>query len=122
MIKCIYGDYGGLGVSIFTHSRTTVWGRINNINIDMKHLSIDLINLFYRYGNTRVNSNMSNWCWSLNGGGEFTVSSLRKEIDNKLFESTNLPTILSKLVPRKINVFTWRWEIVHQIQPCSEGG
>ncbi|CAH1415793.1 unnamed protein product [Lactuca virosa] len=108
VITCIYGDQGGLGVTIPLGKRNTVWGRITNVCKDLEPFNIDLNTLFYRRNDYGGNSNGSKWCWSLDASGDFTVSSLRKEIDKSFLESTNTPTVWTNIVPGKINIFIWR--------------
>lgn len=67
VIRCIYGEHGGLDVSISSHNRTNVWERINKINIDMEKSNIDLINLFYRIVDMMSKSISNNWSWTSMG-------------------------------------------------------
>nr|GEU47367.1 RNA-directed DNA polymerase, eukaryota, reverse transcriptase zinc-binding domain protein [Tanacetum cinerariifolium] len=53
------------------------------------------------------NSN-DNWSWSLDGGGDFTVSSVRKAIDNHILPKGTTKTRWIKEVPIKINIHAWK--------------
>jgi hypothetical protein len=48
------------------------------------------------------------WSWSLEGSGEFTVASLRKEIDDKRLLGVSSKTRWIKSVPIKVNVHAWK--------------
>nr|GEY41854.1 RNA-directed DNA polymerase, eukaryota [Tanacetum cinerariifolium] len=53
------------------------------------------------------NSN-DRWSWSLDGGGDFTVSSVRKAIDNHILPKGTTKTRWIKEVPIKINIHAWK--------------
>ncbi|GJX54549.1 RNA-directed DNA polymerase, eukaryota, reverse transcriptase zinc-binding domain protein [Tanacetum coccineum] len=53
------------------------------------------------------NSN-DRWSWSLDGGGDFTVSSVRKAIDNHILPKGITKTRWIKEVPIKINIHAWK--------------
>nr|GFA24865.1 RNA-directed DNA polymerase, eukaryota, reverse transcriptase zinc-binding domain protein [Tanacetum cinerariifolium] len=53
------------------------------------------------------NSN-DRWSWSLDGGGDFTVSSVRKAIDNRILPKGSTKTRWIKEVPIKINIHAWK--------------
>nr|GEW46459.1 RNA-directed DNA polymerase, eukaryota, reverse transcriptase zinc-binding domain protein [Tanacetum cinerariifolium] len=48
------------------------------------------------------------WSWSLSGHGEFSVKSAREVIDKHVLITSSTPTRWSKVLPIKLNVFTWR--------------
>ncbi|GJT33965.1 RNA-directed DNA polymerase, eukaryota [Tanacetum coccineum] len=48
------------------------------------------------------------WFWSLNGMGEYSVSSVRKVIDERCLPGMSNQTRWSKEVPIKINVHAWK--------------
>ncbi|KAL4587464.1 hypothetical protein LXL04_000335 [Taraxacum kok-saghyz] len=48
------------------------------------------------------------WSWELNQNKQFTVSSLRRALDEKTLDTNIIPTIWRTEVPRKINIFIWR--------------
>ncbi|GJT98978.1 RNA-directed DNA polymerase, eukaryota, reverse transcriptase zinc-binding domain protein [Tanacetum coccineum] len=48
------------------------------------------------------------WSWSLVGSGDFSVSSVRKFIDDVLLPKTSTKTSWIKAVPIKINVHAWK--------------
>lgn len=54
--------------------------RISHVRIELEPFNIDLNSLFYRSNDSRGNSNIGRWCWSLDGGEDYTMSSLRREV------------------------------------------
>nr|GEU39486.1 RNA-directed DNA polymerase, eukaryota, reverse transcriptase zinc-binding domain protein [Tanacetum cinerariifolium] len=48
------------------------------------------------------------WTWALENSGEFTVSSVRKHIDDKLIPGVGSKTRWIKYVPIKVNVNAWK--------------
>ncbi|GJW97147.1 RNA-directed DNA polymerase, eukaryota, partial [Tanacetum coccineum] len=48
------------------------------------------------------------WTWSLEGSGEFSVSSIRKTIDAAFLPCGNVKTRWVKEVPIKINILAWK--------------
>nr|GEY24798.1 RNA-directed DNA polymerase, eukaryota, reverse transcriptase zinc-binding domain protein [Tanacetum cinerariifolium] len=48
------------------------------------------------------------WTWALENSGEFTVSSVRKHIDDKLIPEVGSKTRWIKYVPIKVNVNAWK--------------
>lgn len=48
------------------------------------------------------------WSWTLEDDGSFSVSSLRRAIDDLSLKKQPSPSRWLNLVPSKINVFTWR--------------
>ncbi|GKC21548.1 RNA-directed DNA polymerase, eukaryota, reverse transcriptase zinc-binding domain protein [Tanacetum coccineum] len=48
------------------------------------------------------------WVWSLEGSGEFSVSSVRKLIDDALLPEVTTKTRWIKAVPIKVNVHAWK--------------
>ncbi|GKC59119.1 hypothetical protein Tco_1086717, partial [Tanacetum coccineum] len=48
------------------------------------------------------------WTWSLEGSGEFSVSSIRKTIDASFLPCGNVKTRWVKEVPIKINILAWK--------------
>nr|GEZ26745.1 RNA-directed DNA polymerase, eukaryota [Tanacetum cinerariifolium] len=51
------------------------------------------------------------WVWSLEGSGDFTVSSVRKLIDDVLLPEVSTKTRWIKAVPIKVNVHAWKVKI-----------
>nr|GEY54520.1 RNA-directed DNA polymerase, eukaryota, reverse transcriptase zinc-binding domain protein [Tanacetum cinerariifolium] len=51
------------------------------------------------------------WVWSLEGSGDFTVSSVRKLIDDVLLPEVSTKTRWIKEVPIKVNVHAWKVKI-----------
>nr|GEW38093.1 putative RNA-directed DNA polymerase, eukaryota, reverse transcriptase zinc-binding domain protein [Tanacetum cinerariifolium] len=54
-----------------------------------------------------MSSASDRWAWSLNGKGVFSMKSTREEIDKHLLVTFSSPTRWSKLLPIKVNVFSW---------------
>ncbi|GJV18660.1 RNA-directed DNA polymerase, eukaryota, reverse transcriptase zinc-binding domain protein [Tanacetum coccineum] len=55
-----------------------------------------------------LSSSQDRWIWSLEGSGEFSVSSIRKVIDSIYLPCSSLKTRWLKEVPIKINIHAWR--------------
>nr|GEW51184.1 RNA-directed DNA polymerase, eukaryota, reverse transcriptase zinc-binding domain protein [Tanacetum cinerariifolium] len=55
-----------------------------------------------------LNNSTHRWAWNLGGSGEFSVSSVRKYIDDHLLPSGAMKTRWIKEVPIKINVHAWK--------------
>ncbi|GJX07697.1 RNA-directed DNA polymerase, eukaryota, reverse transcriptase zinc-binding domain protein [Tanacetum coccineum] len=51
------------------------------------------------------------WVWGLEGSGDFTVASIRREIDEKRFLYVNSTTRWIKAIPIKVNIFAWKVKI-----------
>nr|GEW64099.1 RNA-directed DNA polymerase, eukaryota [Tanacetum cinerariifolium] len=51
------------------------------------------------------------WVWSLEGSSDFTVSSVRKLIDDVLLPEVSSKTRWIKAVPIKVNVHAWKVKI-----------
>ncbi|GJX75501.1 reverse transcriptase domain-containing protein [Tanacetum coccineum] len=51
---------------------------------------------------------LDRWSWSLSGSGEFSVSSIRKLIDDHTLKAISSKTRWIKIVPIKINIHAWR--------------
>nr|GEU79644.1 RNA-directed DNA polymerase, eukaryota, reverse transcriptase zinc-binding domain protein [Tanacetum cinerariifolium] len=64
-------------------------------------------------GVTLSNSN-DIWSWSLVGSGDFSVSSVRKLIDNAILPKGISKTRWIKEVPIKINVHAWKWDLEYR--------
>ncbi|GJX23303.1 reverse transcriptase domain, reverse transcriptase zinc-binding domain protein [Tanacetum coccineum] len=47
--------------------------------------------------------------WSIANDGMFSVSSTRKHIDSYFLPALDIPTQWNKIVPRKVNIFMWRF-------------
>ncbi|GJY84907.1 RNA-directed DNA polymerase, eukaryota [Tanacetum coccineum] len=62
-----------------------------------------LINSFRRHPRSGV--------WGLEGSGDFTVASIRMEIDDKRFLYVNSTTRWIKTIPIKVNIFAWKVKI-----------
>ena len=61
-------------------------------------------------GCTLVNYN-DRWVWSLEGSGEFSVSSVRNLIDGFMLPEVSSKTRWIKEVPIKVNVHAWKVKI-----------
>nr|GEW24320.1 RNA-directed DNA polymerase, eukaryota, reverse transcriptase zinc-binding domain protein [Tanacetum cinerariifolium] len=48
------------------------------------------------------------WSWTLSSSGDFSVSSIRRLIDDKTFPNDPLKTRWLRFVPIKINVIAWK--------------
>ncbi|GJR98838.1 RNA-directed DNA polymerase, eukaryota [Tanacetum coccineum] len=59
------------------------------------------------FSNNKLFSN-DRWLWSLDGEGDFTVSSVRKAIDNHILPKGITKTRWIKEVPIKINIHAWK--------------
>ncbi|GJV64336.1 RNA-directed DNA polymerase, eukaryota, reverse transcriptase zinc-binding domain protein [Tanacetum coccineum] len=55
-----------------------------------------------------LNNSSDRWTWSLEGSGEFSVSSLRKEIDSVYLPQSGKKTRWIKQVPIKVNILAWK--------------
>nr|GEW89979.1 RNA-directed DNA polymerase, eukaryota, reverse transcriptase zinc-binding domain protein [Tanacetum cinerariifolium] len=58
--------------------------------------------------NVILNNSNDIWIWTLVGSGEFSVSSVRKIINDTLLPSVNSKTRWINVVPIKINVLAWK--------------
>ena len=55
-----------------------------------------------------LSNSKDRWSWSFDGSGEFSVSSVRKLIDDTLLPNGSSKTRWIKAVPIKINVHAWK--------------
>ncbi|KAL4589465.1 hypothetical protein LXL04_002372 [Taraxacum kok-saghyz] len=53
---------------------------------------------------------LNHWCWGLERNKEFTVRSLRKELDARILVEA-LNSIWANLAPIKTNIFIWRFRL-----------
>ena len=83
-------------------SKSWIWGRIKNIDMDLSALGIDLQNYLQR------KENGSGWLWTLDPSNSYTVRSLRLLIDNSLLPSFDSETDWIRWVPSKANIHLWR--------------
>ncbi|GKD73547.1 hypothetical protein Tco_1331829, partial [Tanacetum coccineum] len=51
---------------------------------------------------------MDRWSWSLEGSGNFSVASVRREIDKNLLPMVSSKTRWVKAVPNKVNFHAWK--------------
>nr|GEZ48824.1 RNA-directed DNA polymerase, eukaryota, reverse transcriptase zinc-binding domain protein [Tanacetum cinerariifolium] len=51
---------------------------------------------------------MDKWFWALEGSGEFTITSVRKMIDDFMLPEVSSKTRWIKAVPTKVNVYAWK--------------
>ncbi|GKA67646.1 hypothetical protein Tco_0767563 [Tanacetum coccineum] len=47
------------------------------------------------------------WSWTLEGSGNFTVSSVRRYIDDEILPKSDVPTRWVKMIPIKTNILAW---------------
>ncbi|GJV67471.1 putative RNA-directed DNA polymerase, eukaryota, reverse transcriptase zinc-binding domain protein [Tanacetum coccineum] len=62
--------------------------------------------------------------WPIANDGMFSVSSTRKHIDSCFLPALDIPTKWNKIVPRKVNIFMWRFMIdrlPHRFNLSSRG-
>ncbi|PWA81701.1 RNA-directed DNA polymerase, eukaryota, Reverse transcriptase zinc-binding domain protein [Artemisia annua] len=55
-----------------------------------------------------LSSSSDHWSWTLNGLGDFSVNSTRKEIDKHVLVISSSPIRWSKVLPIKLNIYLWR--------------
>ncbi|KAL4563259.1 hypothetical protein LXL04_027299 [Taraxacum kok-saghyz] len=48
------------------------------------------------------------WAWGLNDSSEFSVADVRNHLDDMRLPAGNAPTLWSRFLPIKINIFVWR--------------
>ncbi|GJT62358.1 RNA-directed DNA polymerase, eukaryota [Tanacetum coccineum] len=48
------------------------------------------------------------WSWTLKGSGNFTVSSVRRYIDDEILPKSDVPTRWVKMIPIKSNILAWK--------------
>ncbi|GJR24575.1 hybrid signal transduction histidine kinase M [Tanacetum coccineum] len=58
--------------------------------------------------NTVLVDSMDRWSWSLEGSGNFSVASVRREIDKKLLPMVSSKTRWVNEVPKKVNIHAWK--------------
>ncbi|GJR41813.1 RNA-directed DNA polymerase, eukaryota [Tanacetum coccineum] len=58
--------------------------------------------------NTVLVDSMDRWSWSLEGSGNFSVASVRREIDKNLLPMVSSKTRWVKAVPNKVNIHAWK--------------
>nr|GEX55150.1 RNA-directed DNA polymerase, eukaryota [Tanacetum cinerariifolium] len=109
-------DVGGLGVSsLFALNRGLmfkwVWRR--NLRGGVEQAQFERLKEMVE-GVTLSNSN-DRWIWSLVGSGDFSVSPVRKLIDNAILSKGFSKTRWTKEVPIKINVHAWK--VIHDCLP-----
>nr|GFA44073.1 RNA-directed DNA polymerase, eukaryota, reverse transcriptase zinc-binding domain protein [Tanacetum cinerariifolium] len=97
----------------------------NHVSVSMKLADVKLDNSFRRMPRGRIEHAQftelservsdvillpisDRWIWSLEGSGEFTVASIRREIDDKRLSGVTSKTRWIKSVPIKVNVHAWK--------------
>ncbi|GJX98277.1 RNA-directed DNA polymerase, eukaryota [Tanacetum coccineum] len=58
--------------------------------------------------NTVLEDSMDMWSWSLEGSGNFSVASVRREIDKNLLPMVSSKTRWVNEVPKKVNIHAWK--------------
>nr|GEW28397.1 RNA-directed DNA polymerase, eukaryota [Tanacetum cinerariifolium] len=61
--------------------------------------------------NVNLRACADRWVWDLEGSEDFTVASIRREIDNKRLPYVNSKTRWIKAVPIKVNILAWKVKI-----------
>ncbi|XP_071718082.1 uncharacterized protein [Rutidosis leptorrhynchoides] len=84
-----------------------VWSREE---IGSRNLT-SLWNLLQELQNVNVSNREDCWKCSLNGDGLFTVKDTREHIDRSILYSHHVPTSWVKTLPKKVNVFWWRFKL-----------
>ncbi|GJT70951.1 RNA-directed DNA polymerase, eukaryota, reverse transcriptase zinc-binding domain protein [Tanacetum coccineum] len=69
---------------------------------------VQFVELSDRVSNVNLLPRSDRWTWSLEGSGEFTVASIRREIDDKRLSGVTSKTRWIKSVPIKVNVHAWK--------------
>nr|GEY06562.1 RNA-directed DNA polymerase, eukaryota [Tanacetum cinerariifolium] len=64
--------------------------------------------LMVRLEGVKLGVSQDRWRWSLEGSGEFSVSSIRRAFDDVRFPIVSTQTRWSKEVPIKINIHAWK--------------
>ncbi|KAJ9546920.1 hypothetical protein OSB04_019463 [Centaurea solstitialis] len=80
-----------------------VWYGIKNIDKELIEMGIDLRSFLLPKADGR------GWMWSLDPSNNYTVSSLRKLIDNSILPDKDSETIWIRWIPSKVNFFLWRF-------------
>ncbi|GKD43572.1 RNA-directed DNA polymerase, eukaryota, reverse transcriptase zinc-binding domain protein, partial [Tanacetum coccineum] len=97
VIKSLHGQEGGFGLNVSsskgTHNSTYLADMINEIT------PLDL------------NSDRDICYWSLSNDGMFSVSDARHIIDARLLPALDTYTQWDKCIPRKFNIFMWRFKL-----------
>ncbi|GKB79710.1 RNA-directed DNA polymerase, eukaryota, reverse transcriptase zinc-binding domain protein [Tanacetum coccineum] len=125
VIKAIHGDDGKLGSK---PSFSSNWTEIIRDIPLLYNKGIDLLGYMKKDGRTPrggieqvqmedlksylegtiLSSMLDRWRWSFSGDGEFSVSSVRSLIDDKILEVVGPKTRWIKYVPIKVNILAWR--------------
>ncbi|XP_071726874.1 uncharacterized protein [Rutidosis leptorrhynchoides] len=61
--------------------------------------------------NVSLSDRDDSWRFDISSDGLFSVNIARKAMDLVLLSSTNIPTVWYKFIPRKVNIFLWRFRI-----------
>nr|GEX67208.1 RNA-directed DNA polymerase, eukaryota, reverse transcriptase zinc-binding domain protein [Tanacetum cinerariifolium] len=110
-------DKGGLGVSsLFALNREGLV-LLSLVMVDIIH-EVEMfksrgINLQFEHMKEKVDGcilvdMMDRWFWALEGSGEFTVTSVKKRIDDFMLPEVSSKTRWIKAVPIKVNVHAWK--------------
>nr|GFA19193.1 RNA-directed DNA polymerase, eukaryota [Tanacetum cinerariifolium] len=98
VVKALHGEDGKFGKKVQPSPR----GGVEQAQFERLKEMVE--------GVTLSNSN-DRWSWSLVGSGAFSVSSVRKRIDNAILSKGISKTRWIKGVPVKINVHAWK--VIH---------
>ncbi|GJR83395.1 RNA-directed DNA polymerase, eukaryota, reverse transcriptase zinc-binding domain protein [Tanacetum coccineum] len=67
--------------------------------------------LLFEVQHIMLSSSLDRWTWSIDSDGSFTVSSICSYIDHHLLPSLNMETRWNKCLPRKVNIYIWRFHL-----------
>ncbi|XP_071718797.1 uncharacterized protein [Rutidosis leptorrhynchoides] len=83
-----------------------IWSRL----LGSRHNQL-LIHLQEEISFCHFSDRPDSWTFTLNEDGVYTVKAVRDLIDRKLLPSSNIKTDWFKFVPRKVNIFLWRFKL-----------
>ncbi|GJV62629.1 hypothetical protein Tco_1473457 [Tanacetum coccineum] len=103
VIKGIHGIDGNIGRKV-SNQHPSLWlDIIKEVNL-LQNRGIDLMSFLQRRMGVTLSDAKDCFRWSLEGSGEFTVSSTRKYIDDKTLDVVSSKTRWIKEVPIKVNI------------------
>nr|KAJ0187389.1 hypothetical protein LSAT_V11C900461260 [Lactuca sativa] len=115
VIQAIHGSEGGVARPKAVRRKSSCWGSIACLPSFLDKDQVPFLSFFQ----SSLNLDGSfKWLWSLDHSGVYTVSSLRKHIDNRSLPYSNAGWKWNPLVPGKVNILAWR--VSHCRLPCME--